>query len=166
MNPRWFKDHVAYTMAKYGMSMCILGMAEEFRDDGIACNALWPRTGKCGLVCLFRWMNSLGYIFTLQYTFCSMKKTRLRRITRYIRYVFMYFYLCSCNHANTLKLYSIYPQKGLVLIHTMSKMDCRTRVTRRWWRYGDMYGKLITEIGNIVLPTCTFIIIAGVVVQS
>ncbi|XP_050692014.1 hydroxysteroid dehydrogenase-like protein 2 isoform X2 [Eriocheir sinensis] len=44
MNPRWFKDHVAYTMAKYGMSMCILGMAEEYRDDGIACNALWPRT--------------------------------------------------------------------------------------------------------------------------
>lgn len=44
MKPRWFKDHVAYTMAKYGMSMCILGMAEEFRDDGIACNALWPRT--------------------------------------------------------------------------------------------------------------------------
>ena len=44
MNPRWFKDHVAYTMAKYGMSMCVLGMAEEFRDDGIAFNALWPRT--------------------------------------------------------------------------------------------------------------------------
>ncbi|KAG0723646.1 Hydroxysteroid dehydrogenase-like protein 2 [Chionoecetes opilio] len=44
MKPRWFRDHVAYTMAKYGMSMCILGMAEEFREDGIACNALWPRT--------------------------------------------------------------------------------------------------------------------------
>jgi citronellol/citronellal dehydrogenase len=44
LNPRWFKDHVAYTMAKYGMSMCVLGMAEEFRDDGIAVNALWPRT--------------------------------------------------------------------------------------------------------------------------
>lgn len=44
MNPRWFAPHVAYTMAKYGMSMCMLGMAEEFRDDGIACNALWPRT--------------------------------------------------------------------------------------------------------------------------
>ena len=41
---RWFKDHVAYTMSKYGMSMCVLGMAEEFRDDGIAVNALWPRT--------------------------------------------------------------------------------------------------------------------------
>ncbi|KAK8383121.1 hypothetical protein O3P69_011562 [Scylla paramamosain] len=44
MKPRWFRNHVAYTMAKYGMSMCILGMAEEFKDDGIACNALWPRT--------------------------------------------------------------------------------------------------------------------------
>ncbi|MGE0718880.1 MAG: SDR family oxidoreductase [Alphaproteobacteria bacterium] len=45
MNPRWFAGHVAYTMAKYGMSMCVLGMAEEFRADGIAFNALWPRTG-------------------------------------------------------------------------------------------------------------------------
>lgn len=45
MAPKWFGNHVAYTMAKYGMSMCVLGMAEEFRDDGIAFNALWPRTG-------------------------------------------------------------------------------------------------------------------------
>ena len=44
MNPRWFAPHVAYTMAKYGMSMCVLGMAAEFRDQGIAVNALWPRT--------------------------------------------------------------------------------------------------------------------------
>ncbi len=44
LDPRWFKDHVAYTMAKYGMSMCVLGMAEEFRERGIAVNALWPRT--------------------------------------------------------------------------------------------------------------------------
>jgi citronellol/citronellal dehydrogenase len=44
MNPRWFKGHVAYTMAKYGMSMCVIGMAEEFRADGIAVNGLWPRT--------------------------------------------------------------------------------------------------------------------------
>jgi citronellol/citronellal dehydrogenase len=44
MAPRWFKGHVAYTMAKYGMSMCTLGMAEEFRADGIAVNSLWPRT--------------------------------------------------------------------------------------------------------------------------
>ncbi len=45
MAPRWFGGHVAYTMAKFGMSMCVLGMAEEFRSDGIAFNALWPRTG-------------------------------------------------------------------------------------------------------------------------
>ena len=44
MNPRWFRDHVAYTMAKYGMSMCVLGMAEEWRDAGIGVNALWPRS--------------------------------------------------------------------------------------------------------------------------
>jgi citronellol/citronellal dehydrogenase len=44
MNPKWFKHHVAYTMAKYGMSMCVIGMAEEFRADGIAVNALWPQT--------------------------------------------------------------------------------------------------------------------------
>ena len=45
MSPRWFSGHVAYTMAKYGMSMCVLGMAEEFRDQRVAFNALWPRTG-------------------------------------------------------------------------------------------------------------------------
>jgi citronellol/citronellal dehydrogenase len=44
MKPVWFKNHVAYTMAKYGMSMCVLGMAAEFKRDGIAVNALWPRT--------------------------------------------------------------------------------------------------------------------------
>lgn len=44
MQPKWFGPHVAYTMAKYGMSMCVLGMAEEFRAHGIAVNALWPRT--------------------------------------------------------------------------------------------------------------------------
>lgn len=44
MDPKWFKNNVAYTMAKYGMSMCVLGMAEEFKNDGIAVNALWPRT--------------------------------------------------------------------------------------------------------------------------
>ena len=44
LKPTWFKRHVAYTMAKYGMSMCVLGMAAEFREAGIAVNALWPRT--------------------------------------------------------------------------------------------------------------------------
>ena len=42
--PHWFGNHVAYTIAKYGMSMCTLGMAKEFAGDGIAVNSLWPRT--------------------------------------------------------------------------------------------------------------------------
>jgi citronellol/citronellal dehydrogenase len=44
MDARWFAPHVAYTMAKYGMSMCVVGMSEEFRATGIAVNALWPRS--------------------------------------------------------------------------------------------------------------------------
>jgi citronellol/citronellal dehydrogenase len=44
MSAKWFKPHLAYTMAKYGMSMCVLGLAEEFKRDGISVNALWPRT--------------------------------------------------------------------------------------------------------------------------
>ena len=44
LEPRWFAPHVAYTMAKYGMSMCVLGMAEEQRKQGVAVNALWPKT--------------------------------------------------------------------------------------------------------------------------
>ena len=44
MEEKWFAPHVAYTMAKFGMSMCVLGMAGEFRSAGIAVNALWPRT--------------------------------------------------------------------------------------------------------------------------
>lgn len=44
LDPKWFKRFTAYTVSKYGMSMCVLGMAEEFRDQGIAVNALWPRT--------------------------------------------------------------------------------------------------------------------------
>jgi citronellol/citronellal dehydrogenase len=42
--PRWFAPHTAYTMAKFGMSLCVLGMAAEFAGDGVAFNALWPRT--------------------------------------------------------------------------------------------------------------------------
>ncbi|XP_073945583.1 hydroxysteroid dehydrogenase-like protein 2 [Choristoneura fumiferana] len=45
MNPFWFSVHVAYTMAKYGMSMCVLGMSEEFKPYNIGVNALWPMTG-------------------------------------------------------------------------------------------------------------------------
>ena len=44
MKAKWFRNHVSYTMAKYGMSMCVLGMAEEFKREKIAVNALWPRT--------------------------------------------------------------------------------------------------------------------------
>jgi citronellol/citronellal dehydrogenase len=44
ISPRWFGPHLAYTMSKYGMSLCVLGMAEEFRAQGVAVNALWPRT--------------------------------------------------------------------------------------------------------------------------
>jgi citronellol/citronellal dehydrogenase len=44
LRPEWFAAHLPYTVSKYGMSMLVFGMAEEFRHDGIACNALWPRT--------------------------------------------------------------------------------------------------------------------------
>ena len=44
LNPDWFAPHAAYTIAKYGMSLCALGMAKEFAADGIAVNTLWPRT--------------------------------------------------------------------------------------------------------------------------
>lgn len=44
MEAKWFKNHLAYTMSKYGMSMCTLGLAEEFREQGIAVNSLWPKT--------------------------------------------------------------------------------------------------------------------------
>ena len=44
MDAKWFAGHLAYTMAKYGMSMCTLGLAEELKKDGIAVNSLWPRT--------------------------------------------------------------------------------------------------------------------------
>lgn len=44
LDPKWFGPHVAYTISKYGMSMCVLGWGEEFQDYGIAANALWPRT--------------------------------------------------------------------------------------------------------------------------
>lgn len=44
MEQKWFKNHLAYTMSKYGMSMCTLGMSAEFKRDGIAVNSLWPKT--------------------------------------------------------------------------------------------------------------------------
>lgn len=53
MQAHWFKNHVAYTMAKYGMSMCVLGMHEELKPFGIAVNALWPRTGMRFIILCF-----------------------------------------------------------------------------------------------------------------
>jgi citronellol/citronellal dehydrogenase len=44
LDPKWFAPHLAYTLSKYGMSLCVLGLAAELRDAGIAVNALWPRT--------------------------------------------------------------------------------------------------------------------------
>jgi citronellol/citronellal dehydrogenase len=44
LQPKWFAGHLAYSLSKYGMSLCMLGLAAEYRADGIACNALWPRT--------------------------------------------------------------------------------------------------------------------------
>ncbi len=44
LEPQWFGAHLAYSLSKYGMSLCMLGLAEEYRAAGIACNALWPRT--------------------------------------------------------------------------------------------------------------------------
>jgi len=44
MRPKWFAGHLAYSLSKYGMSLCMLGLAEEYRAHGVACNALWPRT--------------------------------------------------------------------------------------------------------------------------
>jgi len=44
LSPRWFAGHLAYTISKYGMSMCVIGLSEELRDRGVGVNALWPRT--------------------------------------------------------------------------------------------------------------------------
>jgi citronellol/citronellal dehydrogenase len=44
LHPKWFKNHLAYTISKYGMSMIVMGLAEELRKDKIAVNALWPKT--------------------------------------------------------------------------------------------------------------------------
>lgn len=56
LSARWFAPHGAYTMAKYGMSLCVLGMAEEFREAGMAVNALWPKT----IIATAAVMNLLG----------------------------------------------------------------------------------------------------------
>lgn len=59
MQPIWFKNHVAYTISKFGMSMCALGMAEEFKENGVAVNAVWPKTGTL-------------FTFTTMYCFYSL----------------------------------------------------------------------------------------------
>jgi citronellol/citronellal dehydrogenase len=56
LDPKWFGEHVAYTISKYNMSMLTLGWAEEFREDGIAFNSLWPRT----MIATAAVMNLLG----------------------------------------------------------------------------------------------------------
>ena len=56
LSARWFAPHAAYTIAKYGMSLCVLGMAAEFREQGVAVNALWPRT----IIATAAIMNLLG----------------------------------------------------------------------------------------------------------
>jgi citronellol/citronellal dehydrogenase len=66
MKPRWFRDHVAYTMAKYGMSMCVLGMAEEFKGANIAFNALWPKTGMAIVLLEKNSSLTLNHCFSIQ----------------------------------------------------------------------------------------------------
>jgi len=56
MNAKWFKEHLAYTIAKYGMSLCVLGMSAEFAEAGIGVNALWPKT-VIATAALFAFLN-------------------------------------------------------------------------------------------------------------
>jgi citronellol/citronellal dehydrogenase len=60
MNPKWFKGHTAYSMAKFGMSVCVLGMGAEFAPDGIAFNALWPRSGVATAAIQFKLRGEEG----------------------------------------------------------------------------------------------------------
>ena len=69
-------DHViglflAYTLAKYGMSMCVLGMAEEFKDDGIAVNALWPKTGTILHILAYKLCTYISFWLTNSLVLCS-----------------------------------------------------------------------------------------------
>lgn len=66
IKPIWFKNHIAYTISKYGMSMCAFGMAEEFKDDGIAVNTVWPKTGKLFFNCI---IFTLFYYIKILYKF-------------------------------------------------------------------------------------------------
>jgi len=64
LEARWFAPHAAYSMAKYGMSLCVLGMAEEFREPGVAVNSLWPRT----IIATAAVMNLLGGESAMQHS--------------------------------------------------------------------------------------------------
>jgi citronellol/citronellal dehydrogenase len=90
MKERWFSDHLAYTMAKYGMSMCVLGMAEEFRGK-VAVNALWPRTA----IATAAVMNILGGDE-------SMKKSRNTDIMADSAYLIL-----TSDHSNTGNFYIV-----------------------------------------------------------
>ena len=59
LSPTHVHTHLAYTIAKYGMSLCVLGMAEELKEDGIAVNALWPRTCEDACSSLAWWCKVL-----------------------------------------------------------------------------------------------------------
>lgn len=63
--PERFAGHVAYSTAKYGMSIFVIGMAEEFRPDGIAVNALWPKSGT-GIVYFYTVVSFLAYFAILE----------------------------------------------------------------------------------------------------
>ena len=71
MSPKWFGPHVAYTMAKFGMSLCVLGMAEEFKEEGVAVNALWPRTA----IATAAIKNALGGDEAVSYTHLTLPTT-------------------------------------------------------------------------------------------
>ena len=62
MKAKWFKDHVAYSYTKYGMSVCTLGMAAEFADDGIAVNSLWPKTTIATAAVKYNFLSDLRRI--------------------------------------------------------------------------------------------------------
>jgi len=73
MESKWFKNHLAYTMSKYGMSMCTLGMAEEFRSEGIAVNSLWPKTTVAtGVYLLLATFNALAILFKVSTSFFQL----------------------------------------------------------------------------------------------
>ena len=95
MDPKWFGPHVAYTIAKFGMSMCVLGMAEEFKDEGIAVNALWPRTAVRSIasnrhLLLDMFDDLLALLESNEDTFPSFDLDGQTLMLEEIRYVFLF----------------------------------------------------------------------------